>query len=189
MTSVAGSTRGRSWLRRVVLAIGTLLLAAVLAFLVGTWWFFQFGLAPKTDLADYDEYLDALRPGYTDHFPRPIPSAAQTVQLYYQPGFLQGGTILKLHFIAPLAHLESVRRALEPRALVRWFGSNRPLDTKYALPELKLPPREGVTHELPHDYEVIVLAASPSADWNHANFAGIAISDKRRAILYWAEDW
>ena len=39
------------------------------------------------------------------------------------------------------------------------------------------------------DYDVYLLQTTPDEEWNHGQRSGIAISEKRKEILYWAKIW
>ncbi len=102
------------------------------------------------------------------HFPISIPKNAVGTQFSYIPGFLQGGTDLRLKYSLPKAEIIQLYEKFKAQSIPNG-------DTTFV--------------EFPNDYEIMVLNPMAESQKNHGKNYGIAISKSRSSIIYWAESW
>lgn len=78
------------------------------------------------------------------------------------------------------------REQHESKALERYRGCPRNGRSAELMPRVQ---RSDAKEDAACDFVLFVLHASPSEEWNHRYESGIAISEKRNEVLYWAEVW
>ena len=163
---------------------------------------------PVTDVSRYADIIDptAENPSpLVAHFPRSIPSNAQNVQLYYQPGALQGGTVLELRMQLPEDEIQRIQAQVQPlatRQYVPGSENNSPKtetspdgsNVTYTYTFHTGASDDGVAspQTFPEEYAIYVLAdtrGAPEYDWNHPELYGVAINEATSEVVYWMEDW
>lgn len=148
-----------------------------------------------TDVAQYTEIRAQLGDSIAvRHFPQTIPSDATDVRFFYEPGFLQGGTILQLKLKLPANRIDELYSQYRNMAIYTFVGG----DTNQAnlLDDVPIPffyASDNDEHSFPATYEIIVLGAEPYGKpdfkWNHGTTYGVAIDKSGSEIVYWLEDW
>jgi hypothetical protein len=178
-------------------------IAAMIA--LGIWWNIDFNnaLKPVTDIAQYPTILHKSWQDspLVQHFPQTIPAAAQNVKIYYQPGFLQGGSVLQLQMTLPpakIAEIQTQLRKVAQRKYIPGANDNSPTqettaDGKMSISfEYKFYLGQAGTQNFPQSYEILVLSdtrGAPTYNWKHSQMHGVAIDTATSEIVYWAESW
>ncbi|AFZ02268.1 hypothetical protein [Calothrix sp. PCC 6303] len=143
------------------------------------------------------------------HFPRTIPTDAKNVKFYFQPGFLQGGTIIRLKMTLPPEKIKSLQAEFRNKAKRKYI----PGDIKNSSPQEEVSPQgirvnfkydlslgddqnssEKVDNlpKVPSKYEILVIddtRGAPKYDWNHSDTYGVAINISSSEVIYFADDW
>ena len=157
---------------------------------------FGSSVRPETDPSNYQDVLAVLghpETSWLQHFPAGIPENAKDKSLYWAKGFLQSGTILQLRYVLPKGEIESLlAESLGKARQVQetdgdYLGCIGPND----LPIPSLQAGETGYVDWPKGYKIIVFDAEDHSlgSWNHGFSYGVAISEERNEIVYWAEDW
>jgi len=132
------------------------------------------------------------------HFPESIPETAGLKKFSHFPGFLQGGAHIQLRLELPRSEIKTLRARFLQERTKSFFGgdTNDHMNVVNGMPTTFFMTGEEDQHEFPADYEVMifdpVLPESERPDghyWNHGQSHGVAISEKRNEIIYWAESW
>jgi hypothetical protein len=162
---------------------------------------FDEALKPVIDPARYAEIRSKFEDSLlVKHFPIDIPVDAKNVDLYYLPGFMQGGTFLQLRMqLSPekikrieAEFLEKAKRKYIPGAKSNSpTEENSPIGTKV---EYNYKSYTGGANgeNFPSNYEILVLEdtrGAPKYDWNHSDIYGVAIDPATSEVVYWLEDW
>ncbi len=151
---------------------------------------FMASMMPMRDVNQYEAIVhEAIVHGYghelTEHFPPHIPSNAREVKFYYEPGFLQGGSLLQLRCKLPADEIATLRDRYLPLAKRVYSGSAIPITSFYN--EKQIP------GDLPQDFQILILGGKPyktnPVDWNHGYTYGLAISTQRQEVIYYADEW
>jgi hypothetical protein len=158
---------------------------------------------------DFDE---ALKPAISEirykfedsllvkHFPIEIPVDAKNVDLYYLPGFMQGGTFLQLRMQLSPEKIKRIEAEFLEKAKRKYIPGaenhspteeNSPIGTKV---EYNYKSYTGGSNgeNFPSNYELLVLEdtrGAPKYDWNHSDIYGVAIDPSTSEVVYWLEDW
>ena len=148
-------------------------------------WKFNASLEPSSNIDDYQSALESVPIELVEHFPKTV-SAGVKSRFYYRPGFLQGGTSIQLGLDTNTLSIEKIRAQYEAKAVERWRGCSRKGNSAERMPRLQRP--SASTHAA-CDYDVYVLQTTPEEEWNHGHESGIAFSEKRKEVLYWAKIW
>jgi hypothetical protein len=162
---------------------------------------FDEALKPVIDSSRYAEIRSKFEDSLlVKHFPIDIPADAKNVDLYYLPGFMQGGTFLQLRMqLSPekiktieTDFLKSAKRKYIPGA-----KNNSPIEedsptgmkVEY---NYKSYTGESNGGNFPSNYKLLVLEdtrGAPKYDWNHSDIYGVAIDPATSEVVYWLEDW
>ena len=179
---------------RARVAVPVITFALLVAMISLPAYLFDWGISPVLTTATYGNLLKSDRE-LTKHFPREIPRSAKHVRLYYHPRFLQGGSHFEIRYEASPEELRALLNKYTSKALAVYDGSP---DLFHYVNEIKGYPTAEFRDEanttdspLPSDFKVLVLDSKPRASetWNHDYTSGIAISVKRREVIYWADRW
>ena len=143
---------------------------------------------PVTNVNQYEHIVDPKNT-LTAHFPERIPADAVDVHFYYLPAFMQGGSELLLRYRTSSSILDALLQKYSPVAIQVINGPVSKSQLK-SVPHALTSSIELVGHStLPDDFQVLILGASPPEDWNHGYSYGLAISQQRQEVIYWAETW
>jgi hypothetical protein len=169
------------------------------------WWNIDFNnaLKPVTDIAQYPTILHKSWQDspLVQHFPQTIPAVAKNVKIYYQPGFLQGGSTLQLQMTLPpakIAEIQTQLRQVAQRRYIPGAKDNSPTEETSADGQISVSFQykfylgQPGDQNFPQSYEILVLSdtrGAPSYDWNHGEMHGVAINIATSEIVYWAESW
>jgi hypothetical protein len=165
-------------------------------------------MAAIEDPSEYSRIIKAHKeaePSLVSHFPAEIPGHARNVKFYYQPAFMQGGSVLQLRMQLAPVEIERIREQIKPRAVRRYVpggDANSPLvetspdgsyTVNYEYSSYTGTPRNGETvgEPFPKDYGVYVLhdtRGPPTYDWNHPELYGVAFNEATSEVVYWMED-
>jgi hypothetical protein len=148
-------------------------------------WKFNASLEPSSNIDDYQSALESVPVELVEHFPKTV-SAGVKSKFYYRPGFLQGGTSVQLSLDANTLSIGKIRAKYESKAVELWRGCARKGNSAELMPRLQ---RLSASANAECDYDVYVLQTTPEEEWNHGHESGIAVSEKRREVLYWAQIW
>lgn len=156
-------------------------------------------LKTVTDPSRYSEIRAVFdHSSIIQHFPPQIPSDAQNVSLYYQPGFLQGGAIFQLRMTLPPAKLKQIESEFLKQGKRKYIPggkNNSPIsettpqgmNVRY---EYQLYAGEATSNKFPNNYKILVFEdtrGAPKYDWNHPDLYGVAIDISASEIVYWVE--
>jgi hypothetical protein len=162
---------------------------------------FDEALKPVIDSSRYAEIRSKFEDSLlVKHFPIDIPADAKNVDLYYLPGFMQGGTFLQLRMqLSPekiktieTDFLKSAKRKYIPGA-----KNNSPIEEVSPTGmkvEYNYKSYTGGSNggNFPSNYKLLVLEdtrGAPKYDWNHSDIYGVAIDPATSEVVYWLEDW
>jgi hypothetical protein len=148
-------------------------------------WKFQASLEPSSDIGDYQTALESVPVELVEHFPHTVSSWAKS-KFFYRPGFLQGGTSIQLKLDVDIGNIQKLRAKYGAKAVKRWQGCARSGSSAEFMPRMQ---RTTASASVACDYDMYVLRTTPEEDWNHGYESGIAFSEKRREVLYWAKTW
>ena len=179
------------------------LMLAALIFL-GMWVnAFGFALIPVTTRYAYEPILKYRweSPEIVAHFPRQIPSSAKDVGFYYLSALLQGGTTIELKMSLPPDERNAIEKDVRMGAarVLDWKGHDLKTGTRdtstyrHVFETVSTRGDEARLALLPKDFVIYVLHEHPYQDnpvsWNHGKAAGVAVSQKKNAVIYWADNW
>ena len=122
----------------------------------------------------------------TAHFPRQIPTNAQAVRLFFNPGALQGATIFELGYSTTPEKINMLIREYSRRSSIFFKAS---MKNEYIEPANYVAEDTQDYGRFSEDYTLFFLDEKPpisEKDWNHPHSHGIAISRKRCRVVYWA---
>ena len=158
-----------------------------------------------TDVSQYSDKLENYwrkdMPSLVEHFPLSVPENAKNVSFSFTPAFLMGGARLQLRFATTPGRLKELRDEFSKRRTISYDhrGHAAGVSDKNQIPLPVFSTGEGDERylEVPEDFDVMFLdefipeseMAKSDFFWNHGQTHGVAISDKRGEILYWAEAW
>ncbi len=142
-------------------------------------------------------------PTLIKHFPETLPSDSNNTHLSFFPGFLQGAAWFQLKLCVPEEEINVLLAEFDSKKKVAYGGGgtwdhkrrgdNALPATSYLLGRSK---DNGWPEFLdwPDDFTIIVLDAQDylggeNPSWNHGYSYGVSISEKRKEIVYWVEDW
>ena len=114
------------------------------------------------------------------HFPDPIPPEATGVQVFYFPGFMQGGPEFQVHFRLPPEKISRLYEELGAQAIYRFKAGDAPREV--FVPPFLADGRAG--HPFPATYEIFVFKNEGA---NHRKICGVAIDRTTNDIVYWAD--
>lgn len=137
-----------------------------------------------------------------EHFPAEIPDEAKDIKFYYRAGLMQGGTTIELRMQMPEREFDSIEQTHRAIAKLILDHLRKDNDTKSQEKFYFAPPlmfytvsTAELTDEyqagpLPAGYEIFLLHSKKyKRYWNHGKSAGIAVSQARKEIIYWATVW
>jgi|GEM_PF-2081635 len=137
-----------------------------------------------------------------EHFPAEIPDEAKNIKFYYRAGLMQGGTTIELRMQMPEREFDSIVQKHRNTAKLILDHLGKDNVTKFQEKSYFAPPlmfytvsRGELTDEyqigpLPIGYEIFLLHLKKNKSyWNHGKTAGIAVSQARKEIIYWASVW
>ncbi|NHZ41699.1 hypothetical protein [Massilia aquatica] len=171
-------------LRRTIKILGFVGVVLVGAFFIVAWKF-NSSLEPSSNIDDYQNALESLPVGLVEHFPIAVSAGAKT-RFFYLPGFLQGGTTIQLSIGTSSIRIRELRAQYEAKAVEHWRACAKTRNSADLMPRLQRPDADGIAE---CDYNVYVLQTTPPEEWNHGHESGIAFSEKRHEVLYWAKVW
>jgi hypothetical protein len=188
---------------KILLWLGGLLIATIIALMVWVSIDLQNSLKTVTDVAQYPEILNNpwKDSPLVQHFPKIIPAEAKNVKIYYVPGFLQGGSMLQLQMTLPPAKIAGIQaqlRKVAQRKYIPGAKDNSPTqetsaDEKMSVTfEYRYYLGKSGSQNFPENYEILVLSdtrGAPTYNWNHSQMHGVAIDPTTSEIVYWAESW
>jgi hypothetical protein len=137
-----------------------------------------------------------------EHFPAEIPKEAKNVRFYYRAGLMQGGTTIELRMQMPEREFYAIvqKNRAQAKLILDHLGKDndtKPEEKVYFAPHLRFytVSKAELTDEyqvgpLPAGYEIFLLHIKENKrDWNHGKTAGVAGSQLKKEIIYWAEVW
>jgi hypothetical protein len=141
-----------------------------------------------TDVNEYCEALEEWAPELTRHLPNPVPAYARHVRFSLRRGAWRSGSHLQLRFTLSGSQLKTVAATTGGDILLS--GTRRP-----ARPDCERMPMfyagdsEG-WRPFPSEYSLheLSLKAEKGRCW-HGVSTGIATSERRSEVVYWAERW
>lgn len=148
-----------------------------------------------TDIHKYDKVLSMY--GYPDnksmaHFPSNVPSNAENIRFYERPQFLQGGSSVFLLYKTSEQELTSYYNKYKGKVQIELENCSQPsysYDNDYWIPEVW---KEAIGYDsIPDDFKVMIIDSKPyyPKNWNHGYSYGLALSNQRKEIFFWSEDW
>ena len=180
-------------LKRIAIAVGVLLLLAVLSIIALLYFLFPH---ETRRIGRYESIRTQWPPELVGHFPLSIPSNATKPRLSYFPGFLQGGAHFQIRYRLPIADIMNLYDRFSQEKTKSFFGgnSNDHMNQTNGMPTTSFYTGAEKYGKFPADYEVMifdtVLTNRPAGYyWNHGRSHGVAISTSRTEIVYWAERW
>jgi len=141
------------------------------------------------------EYAHVIGHEHVPHFPIHIPDHATLVRFAYQRRFLMGGALLQLRLNLPKDEITTLLATYSSNGMSlaalkeRLFpdSPSKKEEEYYGAPRLEIPFRTGDSNKgrvlLPEDYQIFYLEPILNA----YDFHGVAISEKRCEIIYWAQ--
>lgn len=147
---------------------------------------FSVWMTPINNVRKYDYIAGKWNSPFTAHFPRPVPTDAQAVRFYYDPGALQAATIFELGYTTTPARIDSLYRDYAPRSTLTFPART---EDGYVEPTNCVAERAEDDWMFSEDYTLFYLDEKPPTaekDWNHPDSHGVAISKKRCRVVYWA---
>ena len=130
------------------------------------------------------------------HFPEKLPKNSESAALYYTPAFLMGGASFQLKLKLSEDEIANCLSYFIPRGKDIFNGGKGFDHTNKTYSGLEPPISSYLTGDVddgrfPEEFKVIVLDAKSykPGTWNHGFSYGVAISEKRNIIVYWADDW
>jgi hypothetical protein len=141
-----------------------------------------------TSIKQYEDVMENWAPtGVVDHFPRLPPASSEDVAFSSFPTFMQGGGWVQLRVSVPELEILAIEAYCRARTTKRRAFTEEPPD-----PDCHVLAEAG--YGFPEDFEVFLFDGEPykegsSLDWNHGWTYGMALSKKRRQMVYWAESW
>ena len=179
----------------VLIGCGSVLLLNVIALIAIVFYVrhaFETALDPVQDLDEYTDIKSMWSTTLVDHFPATV---ADQATFYYQPGFLQGGSVIQLKRTVSSTVMSNIWQFAMTNAVATFQGgsssdhrnlvSGVPTTYFYTSGSDEL-------YDFPKDYTIIVIVTNDfngGFAWNHGQTAGFAISTQRNTVVYWAEDW
>jgi len=149
-----------------------------------------------TDVGRYEEILAPCDDStLLAHFPRPIPPDAEDVKFSFFPGFLQGGAHFQLRYRTSTETIDNLHERFSEMATQSFIIGD---EEGRANLDVRMPSTVFYTsgtddHDFPDDYEMMIFDQLPAEgtnpSWNHGQSHGVAISQQRNEIVYWAEWW
>lgn len=137
-----------------------------------------------------------------EHFPTEIPDEAKNIKFFYRAGLMQGGTAVEVRMQMPERQFDSIVQKHRAMAKLILDHLGKDNDTKSQEKVYFAPPlmfytvsKEELTDHyqtgpLPVGYEIFLLHLKKYKNyWNHGKTAGIAVSQARKEIIYWAAVW
>jgi hypothetical protein len=180
--------------KRILIGCGTavgvvvLIGVALVAYFVHA---FKKSLDPVTDVSRYAEIKATWPTNLVAHFPQ---DATDSDVLFFQPGFLQGGSSLQLKAVCPASSVANALRAYSTNAHAVFHGGgwHDHANQSNGVPTTHFFTSGNGGMDFPDDYVIIVTRAhdhNGGFSWNHGRTCGVAISTQRTTIVYWAEEW
>lgn len=157
----------------VAIGIGVVLLGAA----AGGLWLLFAPFRVVRDINQYPKLRSQASGSLFAHFPDAVSGGVYSADMYFDPGVWQAPTRWELLLRVSEAEAQRVLDEFTPRAVLvpeeqaEWFPAS-------ALAKLPLGPV---------GFVVIPLHCPKPEEFNHANFAGIAINVHTGEVLYWAE--
>ena len=120
------------------------------------------------------------------------------VKFSFSPRFHQGGAHIQLCLRIPEEQIQAKMKEYEKNATKVFVGGNTNvhMNEKEGMPSTFFYTSNDDKQSFPDDYKVIIFdKLFPEAErpegfyWNHGESHGVAISQKRSEIVYWAESW
>jgi len=163
-----------------------------------------FALFPVTTRYAYQPILKYRweNKNIVEHFPTKIPDEAKNIKFYYRAGLMQGGTAIELRMQMSQRAFDSIVHKHRAMAKLILDHLGKDNETKSQEKIYFEPPlmfytvsRAELTDEyeigpLPDGYEIFLLHSKKyERYWNHGKTAGIAVSQDRNEIIYWAAVW
>ena len=154
-----------------------------------------------TDAKQYQRtlngYWKSSAPELVSHFPKSIPPEASEVHFLFTPKFLMGGARLYLHYQTSGDEIRRLRE-IASKSRTSSIGLDGHVAGAPNINHFPLPlylPRFSTGAELPEDFECCYFDPIPSTIlgqewiWNHGQTHGMAFSEKRNEVIFWAEFW
>jgi hypothetical protein len=138
---------------------------------------------PKTDLSDYPEIRNGIKPEYlVEHFPEKIPMHKKAY-FYYTPGILQGDTDFQLlvEFKSDKGFKSEKERILK---IADTSGTFEGLSTKFEVFVSIMVPQKMMIKDFP----LILLFNIDQVPAHSLRHDGAAIDEKTKTIFYWFRD-
>lgn len=127
------------------------------------------------------------------HFPPEVPAHARNVKFSSNPGALQSDPWFQLRLELPPDEVLAIQEQARKISLYQFVGGSkyehRNRDSQNA-PTTNFHTGEEGVYEFPDDYTLYVLhAAGKLQNWAHGKSSGLAISQQRNEVIYWANTW
>jgi len=151
-----------------------------------------------TDVKQYNQLLNEYwrsQEYLVSHFPKNISPEAENVKFSFFPSFLQVGANIQLRYSLPSQQIAELYKRFNKEKIKSFRGGDTNVHSNIegGMPTTFFYTNESGNTEFPEDYEIMVVTAKPEGDkqleWNHGECSGVAISQKRNEIVYWAESW
>lgn len=165
-------------------AILTIIVGLVI-FMIINWIYMYFHLQPTTDMSDYKDILDDWKQkDLVKHFPKDVDDDNSQNKLFFQPGFLQGGTRFEVLVKLNEKLLNEKITKFNEAAIYIEKGDCQVRHDDYYIP------RGFNTFKLTEEFKTFVFYSKSKDDsvmWNHGQSSGVSVNEKSGTVVYWAE--
>jgi hypothetical protein len=176
----------------VKLILGVVLGLGLLYGIVFAW--FWWHTHPVIRLSAYQHILAKRWGGRSviQHFPKQIPYNSTLLQLYYRPGFLQGGSHFEVRLKTTQQFIGQEYLRFASGNTNIWNGSRVQADQFLYVNFHTIDFVRSINFEngtislLPAEYDVVLLN---SEHGNHGCKSVVALNSNKSEIIYWAEKW
>ena len=131
---------------------------------------------------------------FVNHFPEEIPTDASNVEMYYLPGFLQGGTVFELKLKLAPSEVEEVMKQFEGLGIKEVAVDKYGALTDELLRQARDIQTPNLSTTSSSEPQMITLGAEPRGSradfiWNHGVMYGVGVDVTNSEVIYWVEDW
>lgn len=143
-------------------------------------------LHPVTDIKSYQDKVKG--DWLLKVFPKEVPNHVESIQFYYAPGILQGGTVFALYYVDKNMNLEKLDKKYRKNSI--WTGKKEEYTEFRGL-------FSGAFSETPavykneNDFYIYLMDANCNSknDCNHGRFLFVAVNEKTKEVIYKGEEW
>ncbi len=150
-----------------------------------------------TDTSHYQEIRTKLwaNSNQIKHFPVDIPADAQSVNMAYSPGLMQGSSFFQIRLKEPSEKIQKLLSQYKSISQHEYIGgdTNDHANQPNGVPTTFFYTSNSQAESFPSTYKILVLNAenkgTPGFKWNHGDSYGVAIDSSASEIIYWVEKW